>query len=170
MAENAPDRVTGLVLVASISPLEPLGALDRALAMPPIGAAAALSLSLAGRVLSVPPVRQLLTRRLPVAPGDTLVALTNTWRQGNMWRSFVIEQRSLVDELPELAAGLNSIAAPTTILVGEADRIGPADSGVRLAAAIPHARLIRLVGAGHLLPQQQPDAIVAAIDEITAGA
>jgi pimeloyl-ACP methyl ester carboxylesterase len=99
-----------------------------------------------------------------------VAALASAWRQGGVGRSFVIEQRSLVDELPQLAARLGDIAVPANILVGEADRIVPARAGARLAAAIPGAQLVRLPGAGHLLPFQQPGAIVAAIEEITPGA
>ncbi|HSS12032.1 MAG TPA: alpha/beta hydrolase [Acidimicrobiales bacterium] len=169
MAEDTPDRVAGLVLVASVGPLESLGPLDRALAIPPIGSAvAAVTLNVAGRALSFSPVRQLLERRLRGATDDALVAMTNAWRQGDVWRSFVIEQRALVDELHKLAPGLSRIAAPTAVLVGEADHIVPADTGARLAAAIPNAHLIRLHGAGHLLPHEQPDAIVGAINEVAA--
>jgi 3-oxoadipate enol-lactonase len=167
MAELLPDRVTGLVLVASVSPLESPGLLDRTLALVPVGPAGA-SLNLTGRVLSLRPVRQLLARRLLGASDDALAALASAWRQGDMWRSFLIEQRSLIDELPQFAGWLTDIAVPASILVGEADRIVPAPAGARLAAAIPHARLVRLPGAGHLLPHQQPDAIVAAIEEVTA--
>jgi pimeloyl-ACP methyl ester carboxylesterase len=169
MAERVPDRVIGVVLVASVSPLESPGRLDRALASPLVGAGATASLGLTGRLLSVPAVRRLLARRLG-ASDDAIVALANAWRQGGTGRSFVIEQRSLVDELPQLAAGLSDIAVPANILVGEADRIIPARAGARLAAAIPGARLTRLPGAGHLLPFQQPGAIVAAIEEITMNA
>jgi pimeloyl-ACP methyl ester carboxylesterase len=170
MAERAPHRVVGLVLVASVSPLEPLGPLDRALAIAPVGAMVAASLNLTGRVLSLRPVRQLLAPRLLGASDDAVIALASAWRRADIGRSFLIEQRSLADELPRLAAGLGDIAAPADVLVGEADRIVPAHAGARLAAALPRGRLIRLPGAGHLLPRQQPDAIVAAIDEITSSA
>jgi pimeloyl-ACP methyl ester carboxylesterase len=170
MAQQAPDRVVGLVLVASVSPLESPGALDRALAISPFGALAAASLNLTGKVLSLRPVRQVLASRLLRASDDAVVALASAWRQGDVGHSFLIEQRSLVDELPRLAAGLSDIAVPAGILVGEADRIVPAPAGARLAAALPRGRLIRLPGAGHLLPHQQPEAIVAAIVDISASA
>jgi pimeloyl-ACP methyl ester carboxylesterase len=170
MAEQAQDRVDGLVLVASVSPLESPAALDRALAIAPLGTLAAASLNLTGRVLALRPVRQLLGSRLLGGSDDAVAAVASAWRQGDMGHSFVIEQRALVDELPGLADGLRDIAAPAGILVGEADRIVPAPAGARLAAALPRGRLIRLPGAGHLLPHQQPEAIVTVIEDISGSA
>ena len=170
LAGQAPDRVGGLVLVASVSPLEPPGILDRALAVSPFRGLAAASLNLTGWFLSLRPVRRLLAARLLGAPNDAAAAVATAWRQGHMGQSFITEQRALVDELPGLAAGLRDIAAPAGIVVGEADHIVPAPAGARLAAALPRGRLIRLPGAGHLLPYQQPEAIVAAIEEISGSA
>jgi pimeloyl-ACP methyl ester carboxylesterase len=131
---------------------------------------AAASLNLTGRFLSLRAARHLLTGRLLGASDDAAAAVARAWRQGHVGQSFMTEQRALVDELPGLAAGLGDIVVPAGIVVGEADHIVPAPAGVRLAAALPRGRLIRLAGAGHLLPQQQPGAIVAAIEEISRSA
>jgi pimeloyl-ACP methyl ester carboxylesterase len=164
MAEESPERVSGLVLVASVGPTEPPSGLDRALAMPFVGATvAAVTLNLAGRALSLPLVRQYLDRHLRGTSDESLVAVANAWRAGNVWRSYIIEQRALVEELPALAAGLATIAVPTTVVVGEADRIVPPATGERLAAGIPGAGLVRVPGVGHLLPQERPDTVAAAV-------
>jgi pimeloyl-ACP methyl ester carboxylesterase len=64
LAEEAPARVAALVLVSSICPGEPLGRLDRMLAVPPIGTAVvAAGLYVASGVVSIPPVRHALQRR-----------------------------------------------------------------------------------------------------------
>jgi len=42
------------------------------------------------------------------------------------WRAFAIEQRALVEQLPQLDAELGRIAAPTVIVAGAHDRIVPA--------------------------------------------
>jgi pimeloyl-ACP methyl ester carboxylesterase len=89
--------------------------------------------------------------------------------EGDVWRSYVIEQRALVEELPTLAAGLGQIRAPTAVLVGEADRIVTPSTGEGLAAGIPGARLRRLPGVGHLLPQERPDAVAAAVAALGDG-
>ncbi len=172
LAEDAPSRLTGMVLVSSVGPSEPLTRLDRMLAVPPIGTAVtAGTLHLVSRALALPPTRQLIDRRH--GSSHAVSAMVNSWRHGRVWRSFVTEQRSLIDELPGLAPGLASIRTPTVVMVGDSDRIVPPQTGRRLAAAIPGARLVWLPGAGHLLAYQRPDAIVAEVrrlsSETTAG-
>ena len=62
-----------------------------------------------------------------------------------------------------LAPGLAGITSPVTVVIGGADRIVPASTGERLAAAIPGARLVRLEGAGHMLSHERPGDVAAAI-------
>lgn len=166
MAEEYADRVTGMVLVASVGPGQPLGRLDRLLAVPPIGAAiAAVTLATASRAVSLPLIRQRLERRLGAAHDQAVLAMADGWRH-DAWRSFVIEQRALFDELPDLAPGLGAIDRPTAVIVGEADRIVPPQVGERLAQAIGSARLIRLPRAGHMLTYEQPRILISAIREV----
>jgi pimeloyl-ACP methyl ester carboxylesterase len=87
------------------------------------------------------------------------------WGRGSVWRSFVAEQRALVDELPVVTERLRSIAAPTTILVGGRDRVVRPKSAWELAALIPEARVIEVPKAGHLLSQEAPAVIAAAVRE-----
>ena len=64
LAEEAPPRVTAMVLVSSISPDEPVTWIDRLLAVPPIGAATTTTgLFLASAALSLSPVRRALLRQ-----------------------------------------------------------------------------------------------------------
>ncbi len=164
LAEQTPARVAGAVLIASVGPAEPLGRLDRLLATPPIGTAvAAVSLNVAARALSILRVRKLLDRYLRGTTDEGLLAIAEGWRRGDAWRSFVVEQRALFDELGGLAPGLAGLTVPVTVVIGGADRIVPASTGHRLAAAIPGARLIRLEGAGHLLSHERPEEVAAAI-------
>ena len=51
----------------------------------------------------------------------------------------------------EQSTPVEEIAAPTLVVHGDADRIVPYENGVALARRIPHARLERFGGAGHLL-------------------
>jgi pimeloyl-ACP methyl ester carboxylesterase len=164
LAEETPARVAGAVLIASVGPAEPLGRLDRLLATPPVGTAlAAISLNLAARALSILSVRQLVDRYLRGTTDEGLLAIAEGWRRGDAWRSFVVEQRALFDELGDLAPGLAGITVPVTVVIGGADRIVPASTGHHLAAAIPGARLIRLERAGHLLSHERPEEVAAAI-------
>jgi pimeloyl-ACP methyl ester carboxylesterase len=164
LAEEAPARIAGVVLIASVRPGEPLGRLDRLLATPPFGTAlAAVSLNLAARALSLARVRHALDRYLRGTTDEGLLAIAEGWRRGDAWRSFVVEQAALFDELGGLAPGLAGIVSPVTVVIGGADRIVPASTGERLAAAIPGARLIRLEGAGHLLSHERPADVASAI-------
>jgi pimeloyl-ACP methyl ester carboxylesterase len=185
LAAEAPDRVAGLVLVSSVCPGLPLTRTDRVLAVPPIGTAvAAGGLFLVSGALRVPVVRRFVKRRQlgraglveraevhgSDAPGDDFPdpnAVVSSWRSTRVWKSFVTEQRSLIDELPLLTAGLAQIRVPTVVLQGMADRTVPPTAGRRLAAAIPGARLVELEGTGHLVILQRPDAVAAAVREVT---
>lgn len=58
---------------------------------------------------------------------------------------------------------LGSIRCPVDILWGEADAWIPVGQGEKLAAAIPGARLRTVPGAGHLMQEDAPEAIVSGI-------
>jgi pimeloyl-ACP methyl ester carboxylesterase len=108
-------------------------------------------------------VRRLLDRFLRGTTDEGLLAVAEGWRRSDAWRSFVIEQQALFDELGDLAPGLAAISVPVTVVIGAADRIVPAATGQRLAAAIPGARLVRVEGAGHLISHARPVAVAEAI-------
>jgi pimeloyl-ACP methyl ester carboxylesterase len=73
-----------------------------------------------------------------------------------------------VSELPVLEARLAEISAPTTIVAGSADRVVPLSAARRLATQIRDAELVVIERAAHLLPQQHPDSVAAAIAAATA--
>ena len=52
---------------------------------------------------------------------------------------------------------------PVEILVGEADKLTPVKHSGKLAEAIPTAHLQIVPGCGHMLPQERPDLVTAAI-------
>ena len=62
---------------------------------------------------------------------------------------------------------LDTLAAlapvPTTVLVGDRDRLTPPACAESIAAAVPGAELIVLRGAGHMLTLERPDAVTRAI-------
>jgi pimeloyl-ACP methyl ester carboxylesterase len=60
-------------------------------------------------------------------------------------------------EMPPLGAGL---AMPLLMVQGEEDRVAPAAMNAELlAAALPHARLVRLAGCGHLPEAEFPSCV-----------
>ena len=175
LAASAPDRVAGLVLAASVGP-DPPSALDRALALPPIGElAAAVAVGGPAQVLLAPAVR----RRLPPARRAALEALLgrplsspglggeehHAECRAAVWRSFAAEQRAYVRDAPGLAPLLRAVRCPVTILAGRQDRLVPPEAARRLAAALPAAsvELVLLPGLGHLLPQDAPGEVAAAV-------
>jgi pimeloyl-ACP methyl ester carboxylesterase len=163
LAVTHPDRVAALVLAAPAANVAALYRLDRWLAAPLAGElAAAASLGGLGAALAIGPLR----RRIATATGlqdAYLGAAGRVARRPAVWRAYASEQRTLVRELPELERRLVRIAAPTTIIAGGGDRIVPAAATCRLCRQIPGARLQISSGAGHLVPQRDPDAVAAAI-------
>lgn len=168
MAEQAPERVSGLVLVSSVGPGESLSWLDRLLAVPRVGTPlTAAGLFATSAALSFSSVQRAVRRRNRAIADDDYVPepkdLVSAWRDNRVWHSVVTEQRSLIDELPLLGPGLSDIGVPTIVMVGGADRTVPPDSGRRVAHAIPGARLVEVAGAGHLLAHEHPDDVADAV-------
>ncbi len=164
LALDFPEPVAGLALIASVAPGDPPGALDRLLALPVVGTAlAATTLSTAGGVLSWGPGRAFADWRMRGHSEAQLADLTRSWRRRATWGSFAVEQRALVHELAAMAPRLASITVPTVVVTGRLDRVVPAATARRLAAAIPGTVLEVVPGGGHLLPQLQPETVASAI-------
>jgi pimeloyl-ACP methyl ester carboxylesterase len=151
LAATAPRRVGRLVLVAPAANLDSLSAVDYLLAAPFIGWLASVgAMAGGGVVLGAGPLRRwvaeatALDERYLRSAGRMLLA-------PRAWRAFVREQRLLVGELPSLEGRLGEISVPTTIVAGTGDHVVPITAARRLAKQIPHAELIELEHAGHLL-------------------
>jgi len=151
LAQRHPARVGALVLIGAIGGSGSVAWLDRVLAAPLVGD----SLSLGGlTAIGVRPVRQLL------APSAADAAVGEGWWR--RWRSFMTEQRAMLSELPAIASRLDAVQAPAIVVIGDADRIVRPASQEALAAAIG-AEVVRVPGAGHLVPREQPAAVAEAI-------
>jgi pimeloyl-ACP methyl ester carboxylesterase len=163
MAIEAPERVRSLALIAPVTPLDRLGVIDRLLADPRIGPRAAYAAMRAlGFALERSPLRRRLSALLPGYGSDRAQDLAREWRDGRAWRSFYVEQRALVDELPGLRPRIGAVRARTTIVVADRDRVADPANARELAAAIG-ARVVEIPGAGHLLPMREPERVAAAI-------
>ncbi len=164
LALDAPDRVSGLVLVASVAPGDPIGRIDRLLALRGIGELTALAtLGVAGKALALPTLRRALSRVLPSGAAE-LVAQARP--DLNSWRAFAAEQRVFVERIDDLAAGLHRITVATRVLVGGADKVVGPTAGATLVSEIPGAVLQTVPHAGHLLPWDHPEAVEAAVDSL----
>jgi pimeloyl-ACP methyl ester carboxylesterase len=60
-------------------------------------------------------------------------------------------------------AAAAKVAVPSVVILGGRDLMTPAKSGKALAAAIPTARVTVLEGAGHLLMNERPEDVYAAL-------
>jgi len=58
---------------------------------------------------------------------------------------------------------LYRLTAETLVLWGEGDKMIPAVYADRWATLIPQAKVVRIAGAGHMLPYEQPEAFVASL-------
>ena len=165
------DRVSGLVLVASVRPGEELGWADRLMAAPMVSeVAGALTFGTTSRVLRMRRVQDLADRRLPRTARDALRAMagaSGALSDARVWRSFAAEQRYLLSDLNDLVADVPGIDAPTVVLNGGSDRVVPAAVGARLAGAIRGAEFRVVPRAHHLLPFDHPEEIVSAIRAVS---
>ena len=79
--------------------------------------------------------------------------------------------RTVLTRSPGLEGVLPKLAVPTTILMGEEDRICPVDRLRGLAARLaPGATLEIVPSCGHLAPLETPEAVVAALQRLAADA
>ena len=172
-AVHHPERVSGMVLVASVRPGEEPGWADRVMAVPMVGEiTGALTFGTTSRVLRMRRVQDLAERRLPRTARDAVRALagaSGALSGAHVWRSFATEQRFLLRELVGLGSDLPSIKVPTVVVNGGSDRVVPAAVGARLAAVIPGAEFRVVPKARHLLPFDHPEEIASAVRAVTAG-
>lgn len=109
--------------------------------------------------------RQLDPRHVPADP-SAVDRLPDGWL--GAWRSFMIEERTLIEELPTITARLASTDVPAVVMLGELDRVVRPRSQEAMAAQLPRSRLVRVARCGHLLPRDVPglvaDIILAAAD------
>jgi pimeloyl-ACP methyl ester carboxylesterase len=169
LAVHHGERVAELVLIAPAANVDSLYPVDRWLAAPLAGPLASISL-MAGMAaaLTLGPLRRQLARRLGLEP-RFLDAAASTLRRPSAWAAFAVEQRAMIRELPDLDARLHEIAAPTTIVIGGHDRVVPPRSARRLAEQIPHAQLVELPDATHLMPMVDPSDVAKLIAAAAAG-
>jgi pimeloyl-ACP methyl ester carboxylesterase len=72
--------------------------------------------------------------------------------------------------LPGLQASLSRVVAPTLVVWGDRDTVLPGADAGRLVDELPNARLFRVAGCGHAVPEERPEALVQLLREHTAGA
>jgi pimeloyl-ACP methyl ester carboxylesterase len=154
IAVEHPERVGALVLLAPAVNVQSLQWIDWLLGGPFVGPAlSAGAVAGPGHALRSAQVRGWVRSRFGLSD-DYLAWIGGVLRRPSAWRTFLIEQRAMLSQLPELERRLSRIAAPTTIMIGSADRVVPAASAKVLAGQIADATLVPVRGAGHLLALQ----------------
>jgi pimeloyl-ACP methyl ester carboxylesterase len=69
---------------------------------------------------------------------------------------FPVPDRGLVERLYR-------VRAPTTLIWGESDRLIPLPYAEAFQSHVPHAHLVRIPAAGHMVPYEQTSAVISAI-------
>jgi pimeloyl-ACP methyl ester carboxylesterase len=101
-------------------------------------------------------LRSVLGRALRVDPA-WLKSVASWLSDRDPWRSFFVEQRCQLRELPLLESRLSHIRARTTVVAGDRDPVVPLHSARSLARQIPTSELIVIPGGGHMLAAQHPN-------------
>jgi pimeloyl-ACP methyl ester carboxylesterase len=98
---------------------------------------------------------------------ETLRIYTDPWT-GDAGQAAFYRQIAQMDQryTDEVQSRYGELTCPVSILWGEEDRWIPVERGEALASMIPQARFTRVAGAGHLMQEDAPESIVAAILEM----
>lgn len=117
-------------------------------------------------IASSMPEKLFAKRRLEA--GDPIVAETQTLIRRTHPDGIAAASRGMAAR-PDVTGLLGTIDVPTLVVVGEEDAISKAGEMQQIAEAIPGARFVKIDGAGHMSPQEDPTAVNAAIDEFLKG-
>jgi pimeloyl-ACP methyl ester carboxylesterase len=87
---------------------------------------------------------------------------------GNLeaWSGEILASTGVIDQIDK---GLARIDVPAVVVQGEQDELVRPIYGRRLAAALPHAKLVMVYG-GHMQPYDHPAVIAAAVRSVSAEA
>lgn len=74
-------------------------------------------------------------------------------------------EMTLATDYPDLVMQLENVRMPVLIITGDDDRIVPTADSVRLAGAIPGAKLVVVPNSGHVAHEETPEAVMIAIKD-----
>ncbi|HEY7916222.1 MAG TPA: alpha/beta hydrolase [Acidimicrobiales bacterium] len=175
LADRCPDLVNSLVLVGAACTPDSLNALDRWLNVPVLGDALTVA-GLVGIGEVLPRFRR-LARHAPARFRDELATALpdpgvlggGRGALGRHKRTFMIEQRAIVEELPSVTAALDRLELPVSVVQGQWDLVVPPRAGVTLSRAIRGAELTLLPRAGHFVPRDDPDSLADIVRRSAVG-
>ena len=163
LAASNPRHVKALVLIAPAAGPSAITVTDRILAMPFLGSALTwLGFRAAGLALHMPLLRdRLLIDRIGLTAAEAKEVVRRV-TYGNVWRSFTTEQRHLVADAHRLVSHCGKVECPVVIVAGTHDHIAPPRSVAAMAKCLPDTKLFN-TETGHLIPIDDPDAVVNAV-------
>ncbi|NDV88171.1 alpha/beta fold hydrolase [Aurantimonas aggregata] len=159
VARHSPDRVSGLVLVATSARPDT-----------PEQTAVRRRLVALGREKGIETVAETLCPRLlgPDARHDPDLRDRVVAMAKEVGIDAFARQQAAIIGRPDQRPTLDRLAMPTRILVGTADDIIPVECSHEMAEAIPLARLTTIEAKGHLLSMEAPDIVTQALTEMQA--
>jgi pimeloyl-ACP methyl ester carboxylesterase len=103
--------------------------------------------------------------------GDALAAFLAPHRTAVGRASFAVHQVAHYDPryTEEISDRLGGITVPVRLLWGQEDRWQPTCWAERLAAAIPHAELVVVPGAGHFVMEDDPERVTREVLDFLGG-
>jgi pimeloyl-ACP methyl ester carboxylesterase len=164
LAATTPNHVRALVLAGPTPGLQTTSIADRLLAVRVLGPAmTCLGFRLAGLALHLPALRRrVLTNGAGLNTNDAKYFVREI-TFGTIWRTFVKEQRRLVDDAPRRNQQLAGINCPVLILSGARDRTRSPRCARALRRLLPGAEVIATAAAGHLIPLDDPHSVTDAV-------
>jgi pimeloyl-ACP methyl ester carboxylesterase len=167
IALDYPERVAGLVMLAPVAyPWRGgVGRYNKLLTAPVIGPLLAYTITLPlGYFLTRPGARNVFLPQI-MPDGfvtDTATPLLLRPREflANAW-DLVTLKAAVVEQAPRYG----DIRAPVVVISGDADKtVWPDIHSLPFAAIVPHAKLIVLPGAGHMVQNAAPELVMREID------
>jgi pimeloyl-ACP methyl ester carboxylesterase len=171
-AERYPSDVRGLVLVDAAAAGQKVGVFTDAqahlvkfLQLPVVRQ---ISNATFGQLLITVSVNQADAEAfhpLPVVAAHRRRLLEINMTHGNLeaWSGEILASTDVIAQIDE---GLSRIETPTVVIQGEDDELVNPSHGRKLAATLPHARLVMVYG-GHMQPYDHPAIIAAAVRSLT---
>ena len=102
-------------------------------------------------------------------PKHYLRHVLSEWTRPKKVKWYSVDDALLNESLPKFTSRYSDIRVPVVIVTGDSDLIVPAQENAhRLYEALPHSELVVLEKTGHQIPFTRADAVVDAIDRVTA--
>ena len=161
LAAAADPRVVGVALLASVGP-DCLLPADRVFEVPGLGEPMAWIALGPGGTLWRKYLRRKVRDRIDPADGPYARSTGFANRLRPVWRSFAVEQRAMLRELPDIVAALPAVRVPALVVAGRDDRVIPAATPAGLVAALPQVTRVDL-DTGHDMNLTAPDVVGRAV-------